>query len=81
MDGLIVIRSITLSNLIAETRLPEGVVAKVVTWALRSVAEITLSHLRKKDGYKEPALVEGIRGSSANSLAFRRTPKMILKYY
>jgi hypothetical protein len=56
-------------------------VAKVVTWALRSMAEITLSHLRKKEGYKEPALVEGIRGSSANSLAFRRTPKTILKYY
>jgi hypothetical protein len=30
------------------------------------VAEITLSHLRKGEGYKEPALVEGIRGSSAN---------------
>ena len=30
--------------------------------ALRGAAAITLSHLRNGNGYKEPALVEGIRG-------------------
>jgi len=29
---------------------------------LRGVAEITLSHLRKEDGYNEPALFQRIRG-------------------
>jgi hypothetical protein len=35
------------------------------------VPEITLSHLKKNEGYNGPALVEGIWGSSANRLAFR----------
>jgi hypothetical protein len=69
-----------LSNYIAKTHLPEGVVARVITQVLRSVAEITLLHLRKNEEYKEAVLVKG-RGPSANRLAFRRTPKMILKYY
>jgi hypothetical protein len=51
-----------LSNHITKTRLPEGVVPKVITQALRSVAEITLSHLKKNEGYKEPVLAKGIRG-------------------
>jgi hypothetical protein len=34
------------------------------------MAEITLSHLRRKAGYKEPALFEGIMGSSTR-LDFR----------
>jgi hypothetical protein len=62
MDGLIVIRSVMLSNHIAKTQLPEGVVAKVITRVLRSMAKIMLSHLKKNDGYKEPVLAEGIRG-------------------
>ena len=53
------------------TRPPEGVVAKVITRVPVSMAEITLSHLRIDEGYKEPALVEGIGGSSANRRAFR----------
>jgi len=32
------------------------------------------------DGYKEPALVEGIEGI-IHTVSFQRTPKMILKYY
>jgi hypothetical protein len=54
-----------LSNYIAKTHLAEGVVARVITRALRSVAEITLSHLRKNEGYKEAVLVEG-KGPSVN---------------
>jgi hypothetical protein len=61
MDGLIHIRSVTLSNQIERTRLPEGVVASHHQ-ALRSMAEIMLSHLRKNEGYKKPALVEGFEG-------------------
>jgi hypothetical protein len=61
MDGLIVIRSLMHSNLIAEMLLPEGVVASYHR-ALRGVAEITLSHLRKNRGHKEPVVVEGMRG-------------------
>ena len=53
------------------TRPPEGVVAKVITRMPVSMAEITLSHLRMNEGYKESALVEGVGGVSANGLAFR----------
>jgi len=70
MDGLIIIRSLTLSNHIAETRLPEGVVASYHQ-AQRGVAEIVLSHIRKHGGYKEPALVEGMIGASSTRLTFR----------
>jgi len=48
MDGLIVIRSVTLSNHIAETQLPEGVVVSYYQ-AQGSVAEITLSHQGKRE--------------------------------
>jgi hypothetical protein len=48
------------SNHIARTRLPEGVMASC-HWVLRGEAEITLSHLRKSEGYAEPALLEGMR--------------------
>jgi len=61
MDGLILIRSITLSNHIAGTQFPEGVVARY-HWTLRGVAAISLSPLRKGTGYKEPALFKEIRG-------------------
>jgi len=61
MDGLILIRSVTLSNHIARTQLPEGVVASYHR-ALKGVAVIALSHLRRSEGYKEPALVKGIEG-------------------
>jgi len=61
MDGLIHIRSITLSNHIARTQLPEGVVASYHR-ALKGVAAIALLHLRKSEGYKGPALVERIEG-------------------
>jgi hypothetical protein len=60
MDGLILIRSVMLSNHIARTRLPEGVMASC-HWVLRGEAEITLSHLRKSEGYTEPALLEVMR--------------------
>jgi hypothetical protein len=43
---------------------PEGVVASYHR-ALRSVAVITLSNLRNKEGYKRPASVEGIGRASA----------------
>jgi hypothetical protein len=59
MDGLILIRRVTIPKHVAMTRLPEGVMASYHR-ALRCVAEITLSQLRKNEGYKEPALVEGI---------------------
>jgi hypothetical protein len=61
MDGLMLIRSVTLSNHIARTGLPGGVVASYFR-ALWGVAEITLSHLRKIKGYKEPVSLDGIRG-------------------
>jgi hypothetical protein len=61
MDGLIVIRSVTLSNHIARARRCEGVVASY-SRALRGIAEIELFHLRKGKGYKEPALVKGMGG-------------------
>jgi len=79
MDGLIVSRSVTLSNHIAVTQLPEGVVASYYR-ALMGVAAIALSHLRKSEGYKEPALVKGIEGSIYKR-NFQRTPKTIIKYY
>jgi hypothetical protein len=44
------------------------------------VAEMTLSHLRKSTGYKEPVLVKGI-GEVSEQIRFQRIPKMILKYY
>jgi len=61
MDGLIHIRSVTLSNHIARMRLTEGIVASYHR-ALKGVATIALSHLRKSEGYNEPVLVEGIEG-------------------
>ena len=79
MDGLILIRSVTLSNHVARTRLPDGVVASYHR-ALGGAGEIVLSHLRRNEGYKEPAVVEGIR-SRINEISFQRTPKMILKSY
>jgi hypothetical protein len=39
------------------------------------MAEITLSHLKKDTGYKEPALVEGIGKASANRLTYREHPR------
>jgi len=50
MDALIVIRSVMLSNHVARMRLPGGVVASYYR-ALRGVAGIALSHLRKNEGY------------------------------
>jgi hypothetical protein len=44
------------------------------------VAEITLSQLRKHKGYKDPALIEGVKGIM-EKISFQRTPKTILKYY
>jgi len=79
MDGLILIRSVLLSNHVARTQLPEGVVASYHR-ALRVMAKIALSHLRKSEGYKEPALVEGMR-SIIHKISFQRTLKTILKYY
>jgi len=35
---------------------------QVITGHHEGVAEIALSHLRKNESYKEPVLVEGIRG-------------------
>jgi hypothetical protein len=70
MDGLILIRSVTLSNHIARTQQPEGVVASYHR-ALWGVAEIALSHLRKSESYKQPALVEGIEERSSTRLAFQ----------
>jgi hypothetical protein len=64
MDGLILIRSVTLPNHIARTQLHKGVMASY-DWALRGVAGITLSYLRTSEGYKGPAIVEGIRGASS----------------
>jgi hypothetical protein len=75
MDGLIVIRSVTLSNYIAKTRRPEGVMISYCQ-ALRGVVEITLSHLGKNEGNKEPALVEGMR-RSIHMISFQRIPKTI----
>jgi hypothetical protein len=66
MDGLMFIRSVTLSNQIAETQLPEGVVVSYLSGARVGRAEITLSHLTKGEGYKEPVVVERIWGSSVN---------------
>jgi hypothetical protein len=70
MDSMILIRSVTLSNNVTRTRTPEGVVASH-HGALRSVAEITLSHQNKNEGYKMPASDEGIGGASSTRLAFR----------
>jgi hypothetical protein len=70
MDGLILIRSVMLSNHVARTRLPEGVMASY-HWALRGIAKIALSHLRKSEVYNEPALVRGISGARYTRLAFR----------
>jgi len=80
MDGLILIRSIILSNHIARMRLPGGVMATYHR-ALRGVAKIALSHLRKNRGYKEPALVDGIERDIMHNISFQTTPKTILKYY
>jgi hypothetical protein len=55
MDGLILIRSIMLSNHVARKQLPEGVMASDHR-ALRGMAEVALSHLRKSEGYKEQGL-------------------------
>jgi len=44
------------------------------------VAEITLSELRRRVGYKEQAMVEGIGNHQRAKLAIR-TPKTIIKYY
>jgi len=44
------------------------------------MAEIALSHLRKSEGYKAPALLEGIEGI-IQKISFQRTLKTILKYY
>jgi hypothetical protein len=43
---------------------------EVITRAQSGMAEITVSHLRKNEGYKEPGLVEGFE-ESATRLAFR----------
>jgi hypothetical protein len=40
----------------------ERVLWQVITGRKGCVAEIKLLHLRRKEGYKEPALFEGIRG-------------------
>jgi len=58
MDGVIDIRSIKLSNHIAGTRLLR-VLWQVITGRQVGVAEIALSHLRKNNGYNDPALVAG----------------------
>jgi hypothetical protein len=70
MDGLILVRSVMLSNHVARTRLPEGIMASFHR-ALRGMAEIALSHLRRGEVYNEPALVRGIRGARFTRLAFR----------
>jgi len=66
MDGLIVIRSITLSNHIAEAPQPVGVLVSYH----RALGERGRDN-SINEGYKEPAMVEGIWGSSANTLASR----------
>jgi hypothetical protein len=71
-------RRITLSNHIARTRLPESVVASYYG-ELRGVAEITLSHQRNSEGYKEPVLDQGLR--IIHKISFQRTLETILKYY
>jgi len=69
MDGLIIIRSITLSNHIARHgNLRES--WQDYHWALRGVAEITLSHLRKEDGYKRASVAQR-KKRAATRLAFR----------
>jgi hypothetical protein len=70
MESLILIRRVMLSNQIAGTRQPEGILARYHR-APRSMAEITLSHLRKKDCYKERVLSGGIRTSAPTRLTFR----------
>jgi hypothetical protein len=60
VDGLIVIRSAMLSNLIARTQLPEGVVASY-HWVISGLAKITVTLLRTSDRNKEAALFKGLR--------------------
>jgi hypothetical protein len=59
MDGLIVIWSIMLSNHIAATQLPEGVVASYHR-ALTGRGRGNAITPKAEKGYKEPTLVEGI---------------------
>jgi len=60
MDGLIVIWSPTLSNRIAGTQQPEGVMASYHQ-AQKGVAATMLSRKWKNNGYNEPAKFKGIR--------------------
>jgi hypothetical protein len=61
MDGLIDIRSVMLSNHIAGCDYLR-VMGQVIIRRKECVAGITLSHLTKSNGYKEPELVGGNGG-------------------
>lgn len=66
------ISSLTLSNQVAMTRFPEGVVASFHQ-ALRGIAEMWLSQLTKNEDYKQPALVEGIGGHPSRDQLSEKT--------
>jgi len=76
MDGLIVIRSVTLSNHIAETQLPEGVVVSYYR-AQGRVAEITLLHRGNREGAIRSQRWSQELGIISEQISFQRTPKMI----
>jgi hypothetical protein len=80
MDGLIVIRSITLLNHIAETQLPEGVVVSYQRgqrWRGRDTRYHTLGRAR---AIKSQRWLKEL-GINSEQTSFQRTPKTILKYY
>jgi len=80
MDGLIVVRSVMLSNHIAETQIPEGVVVSYYR-AQGGVAEITLSHRRKRTRAIKSQSWSKELGIISEQISFQRTLKTILKYY
>jgi hypothetical protein len=80
MDGLIVIRSVTLSNHIAKTQLPEGVVVSYY----RALGEGRRDNTVTPEG--EQRAIESQRSSKelgiiSEQISFQRIPKTILKYY
>jgi len=69
-----------LSNHIAETQLPEGVVVSYCR-AQRGVAEITISHRRKRAWAIKSQRWSKELGIISKQTSFQKTPKTILKYY
>jgi hypothetical protein len=61
MDGVIVIRNVMISNHSAG-RDYLRVAGQVIIGRKNCVAEITLSHLKKSNGYSEPEMVGGKGG-------------------